>query len=152
MAWLSSESALAPAQSSLQSALADSGGRIPALPLAFRFLYRGTRFAAVAREEGEGASLTLTAVAGHLPYTAESAFARAALSDILTIAGSFPRFRPLLGAGHELSIAGELAIEGAPTPDQIAATTVAGVVSIKPLIDLLRMLLPPGAEPPTPVS
>lgn len=132
--------------SSVRQALTDQNRRLPALPLDFGFRYRGARFTAHVRAARNNAVLDLGVTAGWLPYTAESAAARRMLSDILTIAAAFPCFRPQLSKANELRIVGELAIEDEATPERIAATVIAGVVSIKPLIDLVQMLLPPRAD------
>lgn len=132
--------------SPIRQALTDQNRHLPALPLDFGFRYRGARFTAHVRGARNGAVLTLGVTVGWLPYTGDSAAARRILSDILTIAAALPHFRPQLSKANELRIVGELAIEGEATPERIAATVIAGVVSIKPLIDLVQMLLPPRAD------
>ena len=115
------------------------GGQVDAYPIpcpvAFDFVYRGVPFHADLPGDLD-APLTLTAVLGVLPYSAETPIGRRATLDILTLARP-GRGTLHFGAGERIHARFHAPVPRPRTPVTVVATVGCLLVELRPYLDLL---------------
>ena len=104
-------------------------------PVAFDFVFRGVPFHADLPGDA-GAPITLSAVLGVLPYSAESAAGRRATLDILSLAKP-ARGTVSLEAGGRIHARFSASVPRPRTPVTVVATVSCLLVDLRPYLDLL---------------
>ena len=114
-------------------------GRVAAYPspcpVAFDFVYRGVPFHADLPGDPES-ELSLTAVLGVLPYTAETQTGRRATLEILRLARP-ARGRFALARGERIQVHFSAPVPRPRTPVTVVATVSCLLVDLRPYLDLL---------------
>lgn len=132
------------------SVLRDGSGK--ALPLAdgttqFDFRYRDVRF--VGRVEVDHGSVTLRIVGdvGPMPYSAESAQARAGLARICAVANDSLKHARLRVVQGRILVGTDLALETPPTATGLVSAVVEFLLPTRPYLELIAVYLRPPLAP-----
>jgi hypothetical protein len=115
-------------------------------PIAFGFEYLGLRFLAEVKFFTGRPYLRLSAPVAPLPYSAESAFARRCVIELLHAARAMRHGRFILSPAHHIVVSGEARLEGAVTPASLIAATAHIVFELKPYLELLAAMVEPWRQ------
>lgn len=104
-------------------------------PVTFTFAYHGVQFEAAFVPE-QGATLTVSANLGRLPYTAECGEARWLLLRLVRTASALPHGRLTLNAADEIVYQAEATPPSPRTPVSLMACITAVMLDLKPYLDI----------------
>ena len=114
----------------------------------FTFEYLGFRFAIRAETDDRDGHMTIDAVLGTLPYTAEGSYARVNAWAIVAAAESALDRRLHMTGDQRIVFADEMHFDEALTPATLLAATARSLIQAKPFLELLTAVVePPQFEP-----
>lgn len=108
----------------------------------FSFECLGLKFAASTRVRQGKLWLQLTAKAGPVPYTAESADRRRDVMAIMRASGTLPHGRVGISRDRQIEVAGELRLTEPLTPVHVVSAAAELVLEMKPYITVITDFLP----------
>ena len=119
----------------------------------FGFTFRHHPFAVMVHQGVNGGLLSLCGEIGYLPFSAQSAFARSSIRQLIDRANDLRHGRFVLQKDHKILLHSEIAIRGSFNRPEILAAACRGIFDALPYLELINeclayAVIPERAPPP----